>query len=119
MTQSPPDPYHTLTPRIVARDVAKLIDFLRHVFGATGDVRPGGPAEIKIGDSLIMLSGADVREPMPAFLYVYVDDVDATYQRALEAGATSLEDPRDVPYGDRRAMIRDAWDNLWQIAARE
>ncbi|HSF14553.1 MAG TPA: VOC family protein [Vicinamibacteria bacterium] len=54
---------------------------------------------------------------MPAFLYVYVDDADGTYERAIQAGATSLEEPSDVPYGDRRAMVRDAWGNTWQIAA--
>jgi uncharacterized glyoxalase superfamily protein PhnB len=53
---------------------------------------------------------------MLAFLYVYVDDVDATYQRALKAGAVSIEDPRNVPYGDRRAMVKDPFGNDWQIA---
>ena len=53
---------------------------------------------------------------MPACLYVYVDDTDATFARAIASGATSLEDPRDTPYGDRRAMVRDPWDNIWQIA---
>jgi len=53
---------------------------------------------------------------MPTCLYVYVDDTDATYARAIAFGATSLEDPRDTPYGDRRAMVRDPCDNLWQIA---
>jgi PhnB protein len=63
-------------------------------------------------------NGAGVREPMPAFLYVYVENVDETYRRAVDAGAESLELPADLPYGDRRAMLRDAWGNLWQIASR-
>ena len=52
------------------------------------------------------------------FLYVYVDDVDATYRSALRAGAHPLEEPFDTPYGDRRCMVRDRWGNTWQIAAR-
>jgi uncharacterized glyoxalase superfamily protein PhnB len=62
-----------------------------------------------MGDSVVMVSDAGVREPMTAFLYVYVGDVDATYRRALDAGARSLEEPRDVPYGDRRCMVKDRW----------
>jgi uncharacterized glyoxalase superfamily protein PhnB len=65
-----------------------------------------------------MVSGTEYREAMPACLYVYVHDADATYRRAMDAGAESLGEPRDVPYGDRRAMVKDAWGNLWQIAAR-
>jgi uncharacterized glyoxalase superfamily protein PhnB len=53
---------------------------------------------------------------MPAFLYVYVDDADEAYWRAIAAGAESIETPADVPYGDRRAMVRDSWANIWQIA---
>ena len=53
---------------------------------------------------------------MTAFLYVYVNDTDATYQRALDAGARSLEKPADMHYGDRRGMVEDKWGNTWQIA---
>jgi PhnB protein len=74
------------------------------------------PAEIRIGDSLVMVSSVGPRDPMPAFLYLYVDDIDATYQRALEAGAVSLEEPQDMPYGDRRGMVKDPSGNIWQIA---
>ena len=77
---------------------------------------PNGWHSVRIGDSIVMVSGAGPREPMPAFLYVYVDDVDQTYQRALQAGAVALEEPRDVPYGDRRAMVKDPCGNDWQIA---
>jgi len=66
-----------------------------------------------------MVSGVEFRGAMPAFLYVYVDDVDATYQSALAAGAESLEAPQVVPYGDRRSMVQDAWGNVWQIATRK
>jgi uncharacterized glyoxalase superfamily protein PhnB len=68
---------------------------------------------------MVMVSGVGPRDPMPAFLYLYVDDVDATYQRALEAGAVCLEEPADMPYGDRRGMVRDPCGNDWQIATHK
>nr|WP_260434814.1 hypothetical protein [Burkholderia sp. Bp8992] len=87
------------------------------MFDARGEFRAGLPAEIRIGDSVVMISGADgLREPMPAFLYVYVEDTDSIYRRAIAAQAVSLEAPADLPYGDRRAMVRDSWGNVWQIA---
>jgi PhnB protein len=112
----PPAGYHSVTPRMVVADVAAAVDFLRTVFGATGEARPDRPAEVRIGDSLILVSPAVEREPFPAFLYVYVDDVDGTHRRALDAGATSVEEPLDTPYGDRRAMVQDPFGNLLQIA---
>ena len=63
-----------------------------------------------------MVSAAGARDLFPAFLYVYVDDADATYRRAVDAGATTLEAPLDTPYGDRRAMVRDPFGNVFQIA---
>lgn len=112
-----PDGWHTVTPRIVVPDPQDLIAFVRTVFDARGEFRAGLPAEIRIGDSVVMISGADgLREPMPAFLYVYVEDTDSIYRRAIAAQAVSLEAPADLPYGDRRAMVRDAWGNVWQIA---
>ena len=63
-----------------------------------------------------MVSAVGPRAAMPAFLYLYVDDADATYQRALKAGAVSLEEPTDMPYGDRRGMVQDPLGNIWQIA---
>ena len=115
-SRSTPEGWHTLTPRIVVHDAKKLVEFLRQVFGTTGDYRPDLPSVIKIGDSIVMVSDAGIRNPMPAFLYVYVEDTDGTYRRALQAGARSLEKPLDVPYGDRRAMVQDEWGNTWQIA---
>ena len=119
MVKSTPDGWHTVTPRIVVDDVEKLIEFMRHTFAATGEFREAIPSEIRIGDSLIMVSAAGIRESMTAFLYVYTDDTDATYKRAVEAGATSLEEPQNMPYGDRRAMVRDSWGNVWQIATHK
>ena len=105
-----------MTPRIVVRGAEQLVEFVKHVFGATGDYRTDAPAVMTIGDSRVMISDAGIREPHPAFLYVYVDDTDATYRRAISAGASSLEEPAVMPYGDRRAMVKDQWGNTWQIA---
>jgi PhnB protein len=110
--------YHSLTPRMFVPDVDGEVEFLRAVFDATGEVQAGRPADIVIGDSVVMVSSTDERELFPAFLYVYVDDADARYQRALGAGAVSLEAPVDTPYGDRRAMVRDPFGNVFQIAHR-
>ncbi len=114
----PPEGFHSVTPRMVVTDVAAEVDFLRAVFDATGEVRSGSPSEIRIGDSLVMVSSADERELFPAFLYVYVNDAESTYRRAIAAGAVSIEEPRDTPYGDRRAMVSDASGNVFQIAHR-
>lgn len=108
--------FHSVTPRLVVPDVGALVDFLRSVFGGTGEVRGDRPAEIRIGDSLVMITETGAREAFPGFLYVYVDDADATYGRAVAAGAATVEPPMDTPYGDRRAMVRDRWGNVWQIA---
>lgn len=111
-----PAGWHSVTPRLVAHDVAGLVEFFKQAFDATGDVHPDRPCEVRIGDSLVMVSGVGVRDSMPTFLYLYVEDTDATYQRAVEAGAESIEAPQDMHYGDRRAMIKDPGGNVWQIA---
>ncbi|WP_284741946.1 VOC family protein [Amycolatopsis sp. RTGN1] len=108
----------TVIPRMVVSDLVAAVAFLRSVFGATGEVEGGRPAEIRIGGSLVMVSAEGERELFPAFLYVYVADADATYRRALDCGATSLELPANMPYGDRRAMVRDPFGNVFQIAHR-
>jgi PhnB protein len=115
-TNGPRAGYHSITPRIVVSDVAAQVHFLRVVFDATGEVDSNRPADMRIGDSLIMVTPATERDPFAAFLYVYVDDADDTYQKALAAGATTLEAPLDTPYGDRRAMVRDPFGNVFQIA---
>jgi len=65
-----------------------------------------------------MVTDAGIREATPGFLYVYVADADKTYGRALAAGAHSLEEPSEQPYGDRRGTVRGRWGNTWQIATR-
>lgn len=112
-----PPGWPSVIPRIVVADAEHLVGFLRDVFGATGEYERDRPSEVWFGGSVVLISEADVREVATAFLYVYVQDVDATYGRAIKAGARSLEAPARMPYGDRRAMVRDAWGNTWQIAA--
>jgi PhnB protein len=117
MTRFQPDGWPTVIPRLFATDVDHLIKFITSVFDAHGQRRAGGPSELRIGDSLIMVSdGGGVRDARPGFLYVYVKNTDEIYQRALDAGALMIEKPVDMPYGDRRAMVQDPWGNLWQIA---
>jgi uncharacterized glyoxalase superfamily protein PhnB len=119
MTKSTPEGWHSITPRLVVNDVARQVEFLKRAFGATGDIHPDRPAVISIGDSLVMVSSVGPRDVMAAFLYLYVDDIDATYRRALAAGAVSLEEPADLPYGDRRGMVEDPYGNIWQIATHK
>lgn len=118
-----PEGYHTVTPYLVVADVAAEIAFLAAAFGAREKHRMPGPdgsvmhAEVMIGDSPVMLGQArDEYPPRPATTYLYVEDVDATYRRALEAGATSLMEPADQFYGDRNGGVEDPQGNQWWIA---
>jgi len=118
-----PDGYHAVTPYIVTAGVAKLIDFLKNVFGATEisrHQRPDGSvmhAEVRIGDSVVMMGEAgEGGKYFPAMLHVYVDDVDGVYRRAIQAGAASLREPADQIYGDRSAGLQDAFGNQWWLA---
>jgi PhnB protein len=111
-----PSPKRSITPRIVVHDVEGCAAFLKSTFGAQGEVFVDRPTELVIGDSSLMISSLGEREHFPAFLYIYVDDTDATYQRALDAGAEVIETPSDQFYGDRRAMVKDSYGNVYQIA---
>lgn len=114
-----PDGWRTVTPRIFTEDVRGLAAFMRGVFGATGRAQAGRPMEMRIGDSIVMVSSDDERDTASAVLYVYVEDADKTYRKALASGARSVEKPFDTRYGDRRATVRDSWGNVWQIATRQ
>jgi uncharacterized glyoxalase superfamily protein PhnB len=122
--KSIPDGYHTVTPYLLVQGAEKLIDFVKNAFDAKETFRMSMPdgaighAEVKLGDSVIMLSEAQGGEykPMPTGIYLYVEDCDATYRRALEAGATSIMQPTDQFYGDRSANIKDQFGNHWYIA---
>jgi PhnB protein len=112
-----PEGRHSVTPRLITSDVAGLVDFIRLVFEAQGDHVPGRPVELKLGDSIIMVSdGGGIRPSMPGMLYVYVADTDAAFRSATKAGAEIIEPPGDMPWGDRRATVADRWGNIWQIA---
>jgi len=115
--------FHTVTPYLMVREAAKLIDFVKEAFAATELFRGTGSAggihaEVRIGDSMVMIGGAGTwsGEPIPAAIYLYMDDVDAVYKRALQAGAASLSEPADQPYGDRIAGVKDPFGNVWYIA---
>jgi len=117
-----PEGYHAVTPYLIARGADKLLDFVKNVFDAQETFRMPGPngtighAEFRIGDSMLMISdGGEEHPPMPCSLYVYVDDVDATYKRALKAGAKSEKEPADQFYGDRTASVKDFAGNIWGI----
>ncbi|MDQ3894827.1 MAG: VOC family protein [Actinomycetota bacterium] len=118
-----PDGYHTVTPYLIVGRAAELIDFTKRAFGAEEMFRMPGPggaimhAEIRIGDSVVMLSDASTENPSTStMIHLYVEDVDAVYQRALEAGASSLREPENQFYGDRSAGVKDAFGNQWWLA---
>lgn len=115
-----PDGFHSVSPYILVKDGAKLIDFLKAAFDAEQVERLETPdgrvkhAQLQIGDSMVML-GAPQDDGMPSSLYLYVPDCDATYASAMAAGATSLMEPEDQFYGDRGAGVTDPCGNLWWI----
>jgi len=118
-----PDGYHTITPYLTVMGVAKLIEFIKQAFDATVMecmMRADGTvqhAQAKIGDSIIMMGEAQGEwQPRPSTLYLYVSDVDATYRRAIQAGATSLREPANHFYGDRSGGVQDTSGNQWWIA---
>jgi uncharacterized glyoxalase superfamily protein PhnB len=121
-----PEGLHSVTPYLIVQGIPGLIEFLKQAFDATElhhTKRPDGKighAEVKIGDSVVMMGESmDGYPPMPAMLYLYVADVDAVYRRAVRAGGTSLEEPADQFYGDRRAGVKDACGNMWYIATHK
>jgi PhnB protein len=119
VVRAAPAGWHTVTPRIVAHDASGLVQFVCNVFDAVGRYDPVSPSVVAIGDSRVMISEARARDPKSAFLYIYVNDTDSAYRRALEHGASSIEEPFDTPYGDRRCMVEDKWGNTWQIAVHK
>jgi uncharacterized glyoxalase superfamily protein PhnB len=116
--QFKPAGWPSAIPRIVAEDARALVEFLRVTFNASGDYHADRPTELRIDDSLLLITEIGERNANTVFIYVYVSDTDAAYKRALAAGAKSIEAPTPMPYGDRRAMIKDRWGNTWQIATR-
>ncbi len=121
-----PEGFHTVTPHLTVQGTSKLVDFLKQAFEAQELFRLAHPdgtlmhAEVKIGDSIVMMGEARGEwKPMPGSLYVYVNDADAVYKRALQAGATSTMEPADQFYGDRTAGVQDPCGNQWMIATHK
>ncbi len=116
--------YRTVTPYLLVPDANAELEFLKAAFDAVEASCQRNPdhsvmhAEVMIGDSLVMLGQAGGQwKPRPCALYLWVDDVDATYARALASGATSESEPEDKPYGHRNAGVIDRNDVTWWIGA--
>jgi PhnB protein len=135
MPESPvPEGYHSLTTYLCVDDAAGAIEFYKRAFGATERGRMPGPegtiahAELEIGDSVLMLS-----DPSPQATYkppkelgapsggvfIYVEDVDALFKQALDAGAKELTAPMDAFWGDRFGSLADPFGHEWQLATRK
>lgn len=118
-----PEGFHTITPYLVVENADKLVEFIERVFDGkvtfkmeteTGKI---GHGEMKIGDSNLMLAEASEEwGATKTLLHLYVEDVDAVYQKALDAGAESVKELQDQFYGDRSGAVRDSFGNIWGIA---
>ena len=129
-----PDGYHTVTPYLVVHDAAKALEFYKKAFGAQETVRMPGPggrimhAEIKIGDSMVMLSdenlawghkSATTIGGSPVGICLYVKDVDALAKQAVAAGAKEVKPVQDQFYGDRSGTFSDPFGLQWTIATHK
>ncbi len=115
---------HTITPYLTVKRAEELVEFVKQAFGGVELFRTTGSAgglhaEVIIGDSKLMIGGYESVEEKLTALHLYVPDADAVYQRAMEAGATSLEEPVDQFYGDREAGVKDPSGNVWWIATHK
>ena len=127
MTVSPvPEGFHTITPFLLIEKLPQFLDFLAEAFDSEEVERatlPDGTvmhAEVRIGDSRIMMGTARDEWPaMPAFLHLYLPDAEAAYRKAVAAGATSVQEPKDEFYGDRTCGVKDPFGNLWWFATRQ
>jgi PhnB protein len=118
-----PEGLRSVQPYLHLRGADKMIPFMETAFGAECIGLHKSPegivhhATIRIGNATLEIDEAHGEfQPMPCHLHVYVPDADAAYARALHAGATSIDEPRNAPYGDRAAGVKDAWGNSWFIA---
>lgn len=117
-----PEGMRTITPYLHPTSVPGYIDFLTRAFGAVEEARYAAPdgrvmhAQVRLGNAMIEMGEPDPAVPMPTTFYLYVDDADALYHRAVAAGATALTPPTDQSYGDRVGSVRDSTGTLWYIA---
>ncbi|MEA2229282.1 MAG: PhnB protein [Solirubrobacteraceae bacterium] len=129
-----PQGFHTVTPYLAVDDAAAAIEFYARAFGATERGRMTGPdgsiahASIQVGDSTLMLSDpypqGSAKPPKQlggttCVIFLYVEDTDALYQRAVDAGATATMPPDDMFWGDRFAQVGDPFGHVWQIATHK
>jgi len=134
MVKPVPAGYHSATPYLIIRDAAKALDFYKRALNAVETHRFSGPdgkvghAEMRIGDSMIML--ADEHPDMgytspqslggsPVSILLYVDDCDALFNRAVQAGATVKDSLKDKFYGDRSGSVVDPFGHIWHIATHK
>lgn len=120
-----PDGYTSVSPYLIVNGASATIDFLRRVFAADEIRRFADPAgrvihaEVRIDDTVVMITdGADGWPPVPSHVHVYVRDVDETYRRALEAGATSVQEPIKKEDPDKRGGVKDAGGTTWWIGTK-
>jgi len=118
-----PSDYHSITPHLTIKGASELMEFFKGVFDAHERSRTLDQdgrianAEMLIGDSIMMLAEATEKyPPMPSQFYLYIPDIDATFQRGLQAGAVSIMAPADQFYGDRLAGFQDPSGNMWWLA---
>lgn len=120
-----PAGFHTVTPFLNVKGAAEAIEFYKRAFGAEELRRQAGPnnslmhAEIKIGNSIVMLSDAMQMPPTQSSLHIYVDDCDAVWKRATDAGAKVEMAIADMFWGDRYGVVSDRWGNRWAIASHK
>jgi PhnB protein len=124
-----PPGFHTVTPYMIAADGDAILAFAKNAFGAEQALRVIGGAggihgETRIGDTMLMMGGGIPGKPFSGkpnatALHIYVEDTDAAYKKALQAGATSISEPQDHEYGERGASVKDPFGNLWYIATHK
>jgi PhnB protein len=124
-----PPGFHTVTPYMIAADGDAILAFAKNAFGAEQVLRVIGGAggihgETRIGDTMLMMGGGIPGKPFSGkanatAVHIYVEDTDAAYQKALQAGATSISEPQDHEYGERGASVKDPFGNLWYIATHQ
>jgi len=121
-----PEGHSTVSPYLITGNAEKVIDLMKKALDGNELMRATHAdgsimhAEVKVGDSVVMISqGGGDFPPMPCMVHVYVRDCDDAYRRALAAGATSVREPADQPYGDRSGGVKDAGGNQWWFATHK